>query len=185
MTFLKELIPNLISIFVFVLIISGNYLGELFPCKVQKIFSENIFVKHVLGFLTLIFFVSLTIPEIHEQEYMLVYSTLIYSWFILMAKCHYKIWFVVFAIIGVIYIVKMYKKTLKDKDTKMLDKGTDVLSLLSIFLTFFGFLSYMGAKKLEYKSKFKYLTFIFGRPSCRNSSPKFPGFLKLIKNAFN
>ena len=93
---LLEFAPNLIAIFVFVLIVSGNYLGELFPCRVQKIFNSNMYVKHTLGFLTLLFFVALTIPELKEQENFLGYTTLIYLWFIMMAKCYYTIWFLVF-----------------------------------------------------------------------------------------
>jgi hypothetical protein len=33
-------------------------LGEqLFPCKIQRIFKENVYIKHLFCYLTLIFFV--------------------------------------------------------------------------------------------------------------------------------
>ena len=97
--FLHSIGPNLISIFVFVLILSGNYLGELFPCRVQSLFSNSMFVKHALGFLTLLFFVTLTIPEIKKQPYLIGNTSLIYLWFIVMSKCYYTIWFLIFGII--------------------------------------------------------------------------------------
>ena len=35
-----------------------------------------------------------------------------------------------------------------------------------------GFILYLGEKKIEYKDKFNYITFIFGKPSCTNIFPK-------------
>ncbi len=110
-----DIAPNLIAIFIFVLVVSGNYLGELFPCQVQRIFSESMLIKHSLGVMTLLFFVVLTIPEMEEQENMLGYTGLVYLWFIMMAKCYYTIWFMVFGIVGVIYLLQMYQRTLKEE----------------------------------------------------------------------
>lgn len=189
---LLKLAPNLIAIFVFVLILSGNYLGELFPCKVQMIFNNNMYVKHTLGFLTLLFFVALTIPEVKEQDNFIGFTTLIYLWFILMAKCYYTIWFVVFGLVGVLYVLQMYKSDKKSKDgeegaenTEVMDQVEKGLIIGTFIMTAIGFLTYMGAKKREYGKNFKYLTFIFGMPSCRGQSPPFPGYLALLKHAFD
>ena len=124
---LLQLAPNLIAIFVFVLILSGNYLGELFPCKVQMIFNNNMYVKHTLGFLTLLFFVALTIPEVKEQDNFIGFTTLIYLWFILMAKCYYTIWFVVFGLVGVLYVLQMYKSDKKGKDGEEGGENTELM----------------------------------------------------------
>jgi len=188
---LVKFAPNLIAIFVFVLIVSGNYLGELFPCRVQAIFNSNMYVKHTLGFLTLLFFVALTIPEVKEQENFIGYTTLIYLWFIMMAKCYYTIWFVVFGLVGLLYVLQMYKgkEEKKDgeggaKDLEMIKNVERVLIIGSFVMTVLGFLVYMGAKKIEYKKNFSYLQFIFGMPSCKGQSPSFPGYLTLLRNAF-
>ena len=53
---------SIYSIFILFLIISSNYLGELFPCRIQKLLSENIYLKHIFGYLTLSFFVVLVDP---------------------------------------------------------------------------------------------------------------------------
>tara|TARA_B000000441_G_C21696168_1_gene322884 strand:+ start:17 stop:592 length:576 start_codon:yes stop_codon:yes gene_type:complete len=189
---LLEFAPNLIAIFVFVLIVSGNYLGELFPCRVQQIFNSNMYVKHTLGFLTLLFFVALTIPELKEQEHFLGYTTLIYLWFIMMAKCYYTIWFLVFGLVGVLYVMQMYKdaKEKKDgeggsQDLELLKQAERVVIVLAFVLTVVGFLVYMGAKKMEYNKNFSYLQFIFGMPSCKGKSPPFPGYLTLLKHALD
>lgn len=188
---LLEFAPNLIAIFIFVLIISGNYLGELFPCRVQKIFNSNMYVKHTLGFLTLLFFVALTIPELKEQDNLIGYTSLIYLWFVMMAKCYYTLWFVVFGLVGILYVAEMYKgdKEKKDgeegsKDLEMIKQVERVIIVVAFITTVLGFLVYMGSKKMEYGKKFSYLQFIFGMPSCRGNYTRFPGYLTLLKHAF-
>jgi hypothetical protein len=192
--FLHNIGPNLLSVFVFVLIISGNYLGELFPCRVQYLFSNSMFIKHALGFLTLLFFVTLTIPEIKKQPNLLGNTSLIYLWFIIMSKCYYTIWFLVFGIIGIIYLLRMYKDNLEKegltkyeaKQIEIINTTNKYLTLLSIITTVIGFLVYMGAKKLEYKKKFNYIDFILGKPRCRYLTPHHHmGYFKLLINAFS
>jgi hypothetical protein len=192
--FLHSIGPNLLSVFVFVLIISGNYLGELFPCRVQYLFSNSMFIKHALGFLTLLFFVTLTIPEIKKQPNLLGNTSLIYLWFIIMSKCYYTIWFLVFGIIGIIYLLRMYKDNLEKeglteyeaKQIEIINTTNKYLTLLSIITTVIGFLVYMGAKKLEYKKKFNYIDFILGKPRCRHLTPHHHmGYFKLLINAFS
>ena len=41
---------SIYSIFILFLIISTNYLGELFPCRVQKLLSQNVYLKHIFGY---------------------------------------------------------------------------------------------------------------------------------------
>ena len=40
------------GIFLFIFIISGNYLGELLGCRLINVLTNNMFIKHFLGFLT-------------------------------------------------------------------------------------------------------------------------------------
>lgn len=189
-----DLAPNLIAIFIFVLIVSGNFLAELFPCQVQKIFSHSMVVKHAFGFMTLLFFVILTIPEMQEQEYMFGYTALVYAWFILMAKCYYVIWFIVFGIVGIIYLLQMWERSLEKKGENDDDKkaiihnGKRYLTIATVILTIVGVMTYMGAKKLEYKKKFKYITFLFGKPECRGDDyhKDFDiGYVNLLKHALD
>tara|TARA_Y100000816_G_scaffold253494_1_gene205099 strand:+ start:938 stop:1597 length:660 start_codon:yes stop_codon:yes gene_type:complete len=201
--FLETLPGNFISIFVFILIISGNYLGELFPCEVQKLFSDNMFAKHILGFLTLMFFVTTTLPEFKEYNIVLFTSSL-YLFFLFMAKMESGIWLFTFGCVGIIYVLHSYQKTLLPEENKesfegekqenKVDKKQDlynyldstkfILSILVVITTFIGTLSYMGEKKIEYGKKFTYSRFFFGVPNCRGKSPPNMGYLHNIMAAF-
>ena len=52
---------NIFTIFIFILIISGNFLA-LVPCKLQDELNNNMYVKHLFGLFTMIFFVTLAAP---------------------------------------------------------------------------------------------------------------------------
>ena len=50
----NQLMPAINSeLLLFILLISGNYIGELFSCGLQKSFSNNRIYKHILGFFSL------------------------------------------------------------------------------------------------------------------------------------
>ena len=105
------------------------------------------FVKHALGFLTLVFFVALTIPEIKEKPNFILNSLLTYLWFLLMSKTYYTLWIIIFGILGIVYLLKLYKENLEDEGIKKQEKKTiqtinivnKYLIILSVVLTIIGF----------------------------------------------
>ena len=195
----SKLAPKMIAIFVFVLILSGNYLGQLFPCKVQSIFAENIYVKHILGYLTLVFFVTLTIPDLKNSNSLLFLTLSIYFGFLITSKTYYTYWFLIFGLVGIIYLLDKYDETnrekVEDKEDIESNKETNkirhmvlqaqhILSIIAGILTLLGFTTYMGYKKFEYKDKFSYLTLLFGKPNCGGIQQPFPGYFNSLKYAF-
>ena len=46
-----------------------------------------------------------------------------------------------------------------------------ILIILFITTIIIGFLIYMGEKKIEYKDKFNYITFVFGQSKCKDKTP--------------
>ena len=51
---------NIFCIFIFILIVSANFLAEVFPCRIQHLLRNNMLVKHMFGLFTMIFFVVLS-----------------------------------------------------------------------------------------------------------------------------
>ena len=182
-----DIISNIIAIFVFILIISGNYIGTLFPCKVQNILNTNIYVKHFLGFLTLIFFVLLTIPEFKDENArdILLNTTGLYASFLIISKVHYKAWFTILFLSGILYLLHIYTNNLSsDKSIELIKSIEWSIAAIIGVCTVFGFLIYMGEKKFEYGSKFEYITFLFGKSECMGQSPAYKGHFTNLMHAF-
>jgi hypothetical protein len=200
----KVITERIISVFLLVLIITGNYLGELFPCRVQSILSNSIILKHIGGYFTLLFFVVLTLPgyqDLSKTEItdFFLSSLFLYGWFVLMSKNYHTIWFITFGLSALMYLIYLYETKLdnddeedEDKDdnnkanldAKKYEDGGNVVDILKqtisyliIVSTLGGMFVYMGAKKFEYGKDFNYLSFFLNKPSCRNVSPKFQGYL--------
>ena len=186
------------AIFIIMLIISGNSLAELFPCRIQKMLKENIYVKHLVGFLTLFFFGVLTIPDLANVDGM-INCFLLYFIFLITSHVDYKIWIVLFVLYAIMYLLHLIKQDytkIKDGTKKMNTSNevmifnkismeqinkiqTFVITLITL-LTIVGFIIYMGDKKLEYGKKFKYSIFFTGKTHCQYKSPKYSLYEKLV-----
>jgi hypothetical protein len=173
-------------IFIFILIISSNFLAELFPCPIQKTLKENILLKHIFAFLTLLFFAVLVDPfKQTDFNTMVMSSIFLYSVFLIMVNSNAFCFICSLAILGVLYILNLKKNAVNNsmaekddvenseeiKTVQRIDFATRFLMAGFVITTFSGFFIYMGEKKLEYKSKFNYFTFVFGKSTCRNYTP--------------
>lgn len=164
---------QLYPIFVFFLIISSNYLGEIFPCKIQSLLHGNVYLKHIFAFLTLLFFVVFVDPLHTNTLYTTIKNSLfLYGIFLLLINTNVLFFVISMATLAVMYLFNLYKKEAPETVIPWLDTVDNMLYILFAVSTLVGFLVYMGEKKIEYKKRFHYLTFLFGKPSCRGFSPK-------------
>tara|TARA_B110000881_G_C18379152_1_gene415199 strand:+ start:150 stop:509 length:360 start_codon:yes stop_codon:yes gene_type:complete len=67
------------------------------------------------------------------------------------------------------------------EQTKTIQK---YLFISIIPISIFGFILYLGEKKMEYKDKFTYFTFLFGKPKCMNTTHERATVLKRLRYAF-
>lgn len=164
------------SLFIFFLIVSSNYLGELFPCKVQTILTNNVYWKHFFGFLTLLFFVVLVDPFQTQTLVDTLWRSIgLYVVFLLLINNNIHFFFTSMVLLALSYLLNLHKQYNKQNDVEeepWVTELNNILYILFLIVVVVGFLVYMGEKKIEYKSKFHYLTFLFGRVSCKMSSPK-------------
>lgn len=207
------------AIFLLVLIISANFLAQLFPCRFQQALQENMYLKHLFGLLTLNFFVLLSLPEFSTSLYeCLKSSSILYAFFMLITKTDTIIFYIILLLLGISYLLQLNIDILVNKtekeDTvvngdiqqsvlsKLGESGQTItqenktindidfyknityyLNITTMFLTLFGLILYLGEKKYEYKSKFNYVKFMFGRTHCKDASPNL-SYLDAIKYAF-
>mgnify|MGYP006443950151 FL=1 len=190
------------NVFVLFLIIASNYIGELFPCRIQSLLVNNVYLKHFIAFLTLMFFVVLTDSSSQKKKFMVIFtdSIKLYFLWLLLINSDKKFFVLGLILLAILYILQLIKndyinnkKINEEINEEINNKNKERLSLIKniekvIFLIFFivlvlGFIIYMGEKKIEYKNKFSYITFIFGKPSCRGKSPEVK-YLEAFTSAF-
>lgn len=179
---------NSFAVFVLYLVLSSNFLAPLFPCRLQEFLSESMFVRHILGYLTLTFFVVLsskTVPLSFAQ--IMALSAVFYFWFLMTTKMHMTPWFIMITLVGVIYIINLYQtiepeKVQSEEEQKALSITKQVLAGLAIAVTLIGFLAYFGEKRIEYYGEFSIQKFLLGAPHCKGESPNV-GYLKALRSA--
>ena len=116
------------AIFIFILIISGNYIGELFPCRIQSGMANNVFFKHFIGYFTLLFFVLLTLPETSISKNissLMLGSFYLYIFFIILSRTPSQIWLTVFILGAVIYILELCKQNVSIKKDEIFQIPTE------------------------------------------------------------
>ena len=162
-----------VHIFIFYLIVSGNFVGETFSCRLQKHLSQNIYLKHFVGFMLLFFFAIFVDDSKKINIYkQIIYTSIVYIIFILTTKTTVNIFIIVAILLFIIYILNEIEKYEKDVNENI-DFSENVkyikfgLSITALTILLIGNISYLLDKKKEYKSKFSLISFFFGRPICR------------------
>jgi TRAP-type uncharacterized transport system fused permease subunit len=159
------------SIFVLYLIMSGNFLANLFSCRTQEDLGNNMLLKHLLGFMTMYFFVVLVDSKSKwsdSPKTQMLFTGLFYLLFLITTRMDHKWWKVFIIILSVIYTLQVYKEHDKstEQEKKKYEKYQKYLSYLAGVIIIVGFTIYYGRKKSEYGSNFNNLTFLVGKPNC-------------------
>lgn len=187
----------------FVLIISGNFIGELLSCRTQKLFKNSMLIKHVIAFVSLYFFVIISDDQLsaYNPAYTLLGAIIIYMYFLCFVKSEAKYFLLIVIILTVVAFLQLYDRYLEKKSNKELGRYEIklkenisliqmILVAINIFISIFGMLIYMGMKKLEYQNEFTYYNFFLGSPKCKDNllGDKIPKEFHLEKykeHAFN
>jgi hypothetical protein len=167
---------NVPALFILYLTVSGNFIAELFGCKIQQSFTENMYMKHLLGIMTLYFFVifagGATTLSFSEQLKSVV---ILYTWFILTTKTKVNFTIVILLAFMGIYItqsqIKYYEEindnNEHDERIKMLNMIYNALFVIAVLATLFGFTIYLGEKRYEYEHDWDWVKFVLGKPKCK------------------
>lgn len=162
-------------IFVLYLVISSNFLAQLFSCQLQYILNNSMLAKHFLGYMTLLFFVVLSSGDTQSTSEALLYSLIIYIifWFSTRISTEYFIVFIILT--AAMYIIHLYQKESGVQVSRRLQIVKNILQISMFVVLVVGFFFYIIEKKVEYRKKFSFKTFILGKPICKNKSPKMTG----------
>lgn len=148
------------SIFILYLIISANFLAQLFPCKLRHMLTTNMLVKHVFSFMTMLFFV-VSANNTTTFSALIRNTFILYIWFVLTTKMHAVCVIIFLVISGLYYILQLYKnnKILSSEETshvmvQNIEYLQRILFVSLIMLTIIGVTFYVFDKKKEYGDHF-------------------------------
>jgi len=191
---------NIDALFVFILICAGNYLGEIFPCKFQRMLKHNMFMRHTVGLLTLLFFVIIQSPiKVHNLLKNVTTTGLLYGGFLILTKTTHKVFLFSISIMAMMYIMNLKISELHNDCaagcTEDVVRSNAVLAGQLIDILYWtritllgvctgGFIVSIGRRKHEYGDKFKYGSYIFGTQECKNDGKGYVGKYLSILDSF-
>lgn len=164
--------------FILYLLIAANFLAPLIGCKMQKLLQDSMLMKHIVGFMTLYFFVVLiSQPGVHPTDSVLQ-ALLIYVWFIMTTRTTTRIMAVIFVLLFVLYVLNTWKSYMsthpetstpedRERTIARIETAMQVVQYIIIALTIVGFAYYLMLKRKEYRSGFDWTAFFVGKPSCK------------------
>tara|TARA_B100000963_G_scaffold231156_2_gene201734 strand:+ start:8798 stop:9358 length:561 start_codon:yes stop_codon:yes gene_type:complete len=172
-----------IVVLLFVLIVSGNFIAELLPCRIQYRMQNDMRLKHFIGLLTISFFVILSLSNYKDISNIkkLGLSFMLYIFFLAFSKVEPRIWLYSFGLLTFIYIINLIKDDVKndryillnhlDKtgNINILEKISKITSIISIIIVIGGVITYYFEKKKEYKKKFTFFKFFVGTTTCKHN----------------
>ena len=117
-----DLSKHISKLSIFLFIIAGNYVGDIYSCSLRHLFNKYMFLKHIIGILIMIFFVGLT--DVNLSVYEKIYqSVLLYLLFILIMRTPMIITMVIILIIAIIYLLHLYLDDLNKENENGLDNN--------------------------------------------------------------
>lgn len=172
-----------IVVLLFVLIVSGNFIAELLPCRIQYRMQNDMRLKHFIGLLTISFFVILSLSNYKDISNMkkLGLSFMLYIFFLAFSKVTPRIWLYSFGLLTFIYVINLIKDDVKndkyillnhlDKmgNVNILEKISKITSIISIIIVIGGVITYYFEKRKEYKKKFTFFKFFVGTTTCKHN----------------
>ena len=62
-------VKTIIKLSIFLFIIAGNYVGDIYSCKLRHLFNEHMILKHILGFFIMLLYKQLSwVPRRHLRQ---------------------------------------------------------------------------------------------------------------------
>lgn len=160
------------GIFILYLIIASNFLLPLFSCRMTAMIENSMILKHLLGYLTMTFFVILVnVKDPLNINQLIFYSFLLYGWFVLTTRSHHAVWILLIGIFATVYLLDIFEdhiedKTEKQENKKLLNWFKAIAFYLAVIVSGIGVILQMGHAKLEMGKKFSYLKFLSEEPVC-------------------
>lgn len=161
--YLNNVIISNLAIFLF--IIAGNYVGDIYSCSLRKLFNDHMILKHVIGYFILLFFVGLVQKDLLMNE-KIISSFVLYIFFILIMRAPYYITLISITLICIMYIINLHIEDLEklnNKDNIDFYKVINNYIFIGVLLIcILGLIYFIIKMKLKFKKKFSIYKFLIG-----------------------
>jgi hypothetical protein len=180
---------DLRALFTLFLLIGVNFLDDLYSCRIKDVMRNSMIAKHIVAFLTLHIFVTLTSKEGKEEAFIgnIKKSVVVYLMFLISTRVRYEFFWIFVVGLLVYYAGSLYverhegtlEKLPSDLERRTIERRIKQLNeYLSYLLNFLlvvlavGFLIFLGEKRAEYGERFDFGSFMVGDLVCGKDSPR-------------
>ena len=177
-------------LFLIFAVVSGGYVNQLLSCQLQKILTDNMYAKHIVGIILLFSLIMCdggwsfkTHPRIDGTPdswsngnitHSLLFTIMIYPLFILSAKMKLKFTIIFYLLTFILYCLNTYrlynlgrKLITKENSDKLLTIEKIILKIM-IGILIWGVIDYLVYKKEKEIDNFSYYKFFIGTNKCRS-----------------
>ena len=161
------------GIFFLILILSSGFVSGITNCKYQKLFQENVYLKHLVAFFIL-YFLNTNLYTIKDHPIKkLRNSIILYIVFIIIMRQNKQFTILSFILIFIIHMLYEYYDYYKDNDKfkysnhiKELHTTIRIFSLITIMIIIIGLVINYKERHIEYGKNFSFNKFILGNIKC-------------------
>ena len=162
------------SIFLLVLAVSGNFVGETLSCKTQYHMSNNMAIKHMVILMLIYFTLNFTSSETPHPLEVAKKTALIWVVFVMFTKMTVEYTLAGFLVLIAFFVLTNlvdYEETQSSEEKQcsyvnLYKKGQQVLFFVFLGVLAKGFTKYMTEKRAEYGDSFKMQKFLLGVTQC-------------------
>jgi hypothetical protein len=178
------------GIFLLILVVAGNFVGETLGCQTQKIMMENMYVKQALVLMLIYFTINFTLSDNPHPAAMVRTTFIIWFMYLMFVRMDYGPTLAAIILLMVYYVLSnftdyytsLYTKKIANakslKEKKELEQDYYVVEqqyhnlreytlYILIIVVIFGFIIYAKEKWDEYHDEFSIQKFIFGTGHCK------------------
>ena len=135
---------NVSKLALFIFIICGNFAGDILSCSLRHALKNNMYFKHLVGFMILLLFIGFADETMNVQSKVLV-SIGLYFWYIVIMNSPIAITIATVTLIVILHILQGYIDDLKKTGdpTDFYVHLRNGIFLFSFLLSFFGFIVFV------------------------------------------
>ena len=147
------------ELLMFCLVVGGNYIGDLFSCGIQDRFNTSMISKHIIGIMTMFFFVVIANKKSDSSISNLIIKTIVlYSIFIGISITDNKYTLPLIVLIFTIFLINIYttkylKNMSKEKEENIIKLGEKINKYILIIFILgltYGILLQYSKKKIQH-----------------------------------